>query len=929
MRHAFLFIFLVICGGGIFSQNAPSKNNKPSIDFESIKKWPSFGTVAISDDGRYAAYSIYNRPTEGSSILVVKDTESIWQKEFIFLKSSPAFFFTGKSNEIVFMKSDTLFLYFLGTDRFSFFTHIASYKVSAAGKGEWIAYKINNKINELILYNLASGRTYHYSSVADYSFSEKGNTLLLKTSSIHDSLNETALQWIKLPESSAISIWSSASTMDRKISLNSYNFDITGDQLVFMVHDKKSEQEVNAIWYYKFGMTKATMKISSDSKGIEEGYSISNSPPAFSQNGDNIFFELKKVEESRKKDPDAAKVDVWSYKDVILQSQQLNVGYYRNWGLTFSAALNLQTDRVIRLENSSEELVTYPGAVPADFVVISDKRDCFWWEEKKKTYYLLSLKDGSRKLLGDGWSSHFSFSPFGKYIVYFNGKKGKYFSYDMTSGAEKNISEAIPVRLENEYAYYVPGRTLPEPFSIAKWIGQDNAFLVYDNYDIWKLDPSGKGAPDNITDGYGRQHHIKFRLVYEKNENKDAIEQKDNPLLLTAFNVDNKYNGFYRKRIGKPGGPELLSMLPARLYRDNSQIPNQDYFSKGMRPIKARDTDVWIVQKETSTEAPNFYLTTDFKTYRALTDLKPEKAYNWFTTELVTWKQLDGTPSQGILYKPEDFDPHKKYPLIFSYYETFSYRMYEFPKPDYTEDRINIPWYVSRGYLVFTPDIHFSIANISGKVSGDCAVNSIVSAAQYLSKLPYVNASRIGIQGHSYSGGETLYLITHSTMFAAACAAASTVSDEISAYLSISRPNGKAAGPFRSTHAEIGHDRIGATLWQRPDLYIKASPVFGADKVTTPLLIMHNQADGIDWGQSVEMYMALRRLKKKVWMLQYDDGEHSVSGKSAMDYTIRMTQFFDYYLKDVPPPKWMTEGIPARLKGIESKYELDTSGKRP
>jgi dipeptidyl aminopeptidase/acylaminoacyl peptidase len=253
--------------------------------------------------------------------------------------------------------------------------------------------------------------------------------------------------------------------------------------------------------------------------------------------------------------------------------------------------------------------------------------------------------------------------------------------------------------------------------------------------------------------------------------------------------------------------------------------------------------------------------------------------------------------------------------------------MYEYPIPAYARGRINIPWFVSQGYLVFTPDIQYSIASVSGKTVGDAAVNSVVSAAQNLIRLPYVNANKIGIQGHSFGGGETLYIITHSNLFSAACAAAPTVSNEVSAYLGIHYPKGKAGGEYRLSYAELGHDHIGTTLWDRPDLFIKASPVFKADKVATPLLIMHNEEDqACEWSQSLEMYMALRRLEKEVWMLQYDGGDHIVFGKNAIDYTIRMAQFFNHYLKGAPAPIWMTQGIFARLKGIEAGYELDSAG---
>ena len=206
-----------------------------------------------------------------------------------------------------------------------------------------------------------------------------------------------------------------------------------------------------------------------------------------------------------------------------------------------------------------------------------------------------------------------------------------------------------------------------------------------------------------------------------------------------------------------------------------------------------------------------------------------------------------------------------------------------------------------------------------------------MSAAKYLSTLPYVDSKHLGIQGHSFGGGETNYLVTHSNLFAAACSAAGTVSDQISAYLAPYRPKGGFPNFNRIANSETSHDMIGATLWERPDLYFRSSSIFNANQVTTPVLLMHNEKDEqTDWGQSFELYTALCRLGKPVWLLQYDNGRHSLNKKEDMkDFTIRLTQFFDHYLKEVPPPLWMTRGIPAKLKGIEQGYELDLSGEKP
>jgi len=182
----------------------------------------------------------------------------------------------------------------------------------------------------------------------------------------------------------------------------------------------------------------------------------------------------------------------------------------------------------------------------------------------------------------------------------------------------------------------------------------------------------------------------------------------------------------------------------------------------------------------------------------------------------------------------------------------------------------------------------------------------------------------MGLQGHSFGGYETNYLITHSCLFAAACETAG-VSDLISEYGSDAR------GTYPMYHAELSQGRIGATPWQRADLYINNSPIFNADKVTTPLLMMHNKGDDVvPFSQGMEFFMALRRLGKRVWLLQYDGSGHVINGnKSALDFTIRVTQFFAHYLKDDPAPTWMTKGIPAALKGIDTGLEPDTEIKKP
>ena len=183
----------------------------------------------------------------------------------------------------------------------------------------------------------------------------------------------------------------------------------------------------------------------------------------------------------------------------------------------------------------------------------------------------------------------------------------------------------------------------------------------------------------------------------------------------------------------------------------------------------------------------------------------------------------------------------------------------------------------------------------------------------------FVDEDKIGVQGHSWGGYQTAYLVTKTNIFAAAEAGA-PVANMISAYGGIRWWTGLSR-MFQYEHTQ---SRIGGTLWEYPLRYIENSPIFFVDKIQTPLLLMHNDADGhVPWYQGIEFYVALRRLGKPSWMLNYNEEPHwPTKWENIRDFNIRMQQFFDHYLKDEPMPKWMAEGIPAIRKGIDKGYQL-------
>jgi len=896
-RFLFVLIFLhvyAICWSQ--KQIQISYTGKPFIDSTAIVNWPWLGLSKISDDGKFCMYSIENQPVE-SHTLIIKSTEKNWKKEFVNAEDG---FFSPDSRKFIFQSKDTLSFLMLGSDHLSYVTEVNSYKQISHQKDGWLAYLLNNNTQELVLQNMLSGKETCFPGVTNYTFGPGGKSLLIQS---HDKNGLLQLQWVNLSKTTVRTIWPTKNRMDKQPSITSYGFDDAGRQLLFMTAD-------TTLWYYRDDMQAAVMKLNNKDSIIPKGLLLSDRIPSFSKNGSYILLQLQKLS-TRNLSPanNAVQVDVWSYTDPILPFKQ-EPSYSPS---TYQVAMPIKNDRIIPIQQDNEIIISANG----DFALLQNKADIpgevYWWPSySEKSYWLVSFENGARERLASIYEwSNITFSPNGRYLVYYDHSKGHYYSYQPSTGVKNKISGDIPsiilynpVEEEKEIYTLIPlPHELPGPLV---WGTDGTTLLIYDDYDIWQLDLEGKKQPLNLTNGFGRKQQIKFQII-DPNNGFKPLNGKT-PVLLSGFNNQTKYSGFYRLSVGKSPDPELLT---SGAYQYSS-------------PLKAVNRNAWIIGRESATEAPNYYFTRDLKTYNPVTDLQPQKAYNWLTTELVTWQQLDGTTSQGILYKPENFSPQKKYPIIFYYYEQLSQNLCKFLQPGFSTAIINIPWYVSRGYLVFTPDIHYGIANITGKVNGDYAVNSVVSAAQYMARLTYIDSTKMGIQGHSFGGGETLYLITHSNMFAAACAAASTVSNEITAYLGVVLEHGKPA-TTKMPHSEIGHNKIGATLWQRPDLYIKASPIFQADKVTTPVLLMHNLGDPIcDWNQSAQMFMALRRLGKKAWLLQYDNGDHMTApGKDAIDYTTRLQQFFDHYLKDAPIPRWMSRGIPAYLKGIDTGLQLD------
>jgi dipeptidyl aminopeptidase/acylaminoacyl peptidase len=287
----------------------------------------------------------------------------------------------------------------------------------------------------------------------------------------------------------------------------------------------------------------------------------------------------------------------------------------------------------------------------------------------------------------------------------------------------------------------------------------------------------------------------------------------------------------------------------------------------------------------------------------------------WGEVKLVSWKSFDGTNLQGLMYFPENIDTSLRYPMLVYFYERNADLLHSWSNPAPSRSIINRPYCVSNEYIVFVPDITYETG-----YPGRCAYNAVVSGTMaMLEKYPFIDPDRLGLNGQSWGGYQVAWLVTHTDLFRCAMAGA-PVSNMTSAYGGIRWESGKS----RMFQYEEAQSRIGGTLWDKPLLYLENSPLFSAPSIHTPLLIMHNDADGaVPWYQGIELYMALRRLQKPCWMLTYNNEQHNLTRRANMkDLSIRMMQFYDYYLRGAAMPAWMGKGLPALEKGKKDGYEL-------
>ena len=907
---------------------------KKVLDHSDFDIWNRIQKSSISAKGDFVMYSL--QKGERDSHLKIKDNqgglvfnyERSENGQFTFDGKHAVFIIKAWRDSIVEMKRrkvkkdklpmDTIGIYNLQNQFFQKIANVKSYKFPQKWSG-FIAYAYDNnseskskktndsiktKFNKkrkklsskngfpLIIRNLETSKEDTIPFVTNYNFANKTKTIVYSTTGIKDSIKPGV--YVKdLKRNSTKHVFNSHS----KTKYFNLNLSDSGNNLGFIVDADSTKAYRRPYELYNWSSLDNKAKLIVDDKNTPKGYRVSSHGEiTFSKDESKLYFGLALpmvIKDTLLLEEEIVNVEVWTYDEPRLYTIQ-EIQVKNDKKKSFQTVYHLKDKKLIQI--ASKE---FPDAILSDqgngdYALISTNKPyqlSSQWTGQFSTNDLaiLNLKNGISKRAIKKNPSIARFSPKGTYAYGYNQIDSTWYTYNIKTAKYNELTKGkLFYNEDNDYPNF------PRSYGSAGWTKKDKNILIYDRYDVWEFNPENS-TTKRLTKG--RETNTVYRIV--KLDPEKRYIDNSGEILMTTFNELTKNSGYFEYSYKNERGINLLNG-PFRY----------------SVPKKARLKDLIIFTRQSFVEFPNIRLSDlSFKSQHLISDANPQQEnYNWGTAELVNWSSLDGLPLTGMLIKPENFDPNKKYPLIVNFYEKSSNGLHTHKAPNPGRSSINYSFYTSRGYLIFNPDVHYRVG-----YPGESAFNCVIPGITSLIEKGFVDKANIGVQGHSWGGYQIAYLVTKTDIFKAAESGAPVV-NMTSAYGGIRWDTGLSR-QFQYEHTQ---SRIGGTPWQYPQRYIENSPIYNIDKINTPLLIMHNDADGhVPWYQGIEFFVSLRRLSKPSWLLNYNGARHwPLKMQNRKDFNIRMQQFFDHYLKDASKPMWMVRGVPAIEKGINQGYEL-------
>ena len=916
------FAALLLC---FLNSLSIAQSEKPALTEDQYLTWKDIDRPVISPDGNWIAYEV--NPAWGDGKLYLYHaptaTERIFERAsrptFDRHNSHLAFQVSPPMEDVRDLKrrkkkekdlpTDTLIIMDLNAQQMSIVPDLKRFQMPEEWGG-WIFYeidakrdslvekslarKITKKEKTLLRKNLETGQVDTSWFVTNYTLAEDQPAMVIAHNT-PDSLALHTVTHLNLNGSLSTELYRNAGPTDQ------HGISHDGTQIGFVANPDTTEARLKPLelYYWQKGMGSSRQVGSPTSAFLEEEQMISpHRDVTFTEDGALMIFGISDhpvLKDTTLLDDEIVNVEVWSHTDGRLFTQQESQedddrkeNYLTIYRPAQQKVVNLGRRGISNVSlNRNQDL---PIALATEDEAYAKT---FSWEGiSYRDVFVIDTRTGQTKQIATKMAGRPSLSPDGKFAVWYEILDSTWHAYDVAT------EQTVQLTSNENHPFYdeLNDRPMhPGSYRSGGWT-EDGHILIYDRYDIWKINPKDPQAAMSITKG--RANEVVSRII--RLDRDDPYVSEENAL-VHQFMRATKEEQYATLTLNEDVNPPLLKVAA----------------SLDRRPIKAKDSEAIVYTEESYTKFPDLILSDlAFSATKTISSANPQQAeYLWGTIEHVRWTDGEGIEHEGMLAKPENFDPNRKYPMIVNFYERSADGLNRHRSMNPGRSTISYPFYTSNGYVIFNPDIHYRIGH-----PGLSALEDVMSGTQHIVDMGFIDENKIGLQGHSWGGYQIADIVTRTNMFACAESGAPVV-NMISAYGGIRWGSGMSR-MFQYEHTQ---SRLGGTLWEKPELYLENSPIFRINKIETPILIMHNDKDtAVPWYQGIEFFVAMRRLNKPAWMLNYNGEPHwAVKWQNRLDFNKRMFQFFNHYLKDAPMPKWMQEGVPAIEKGINQGYELD------
>lgn len=787
----------------------------------------------FSDDGKWVALAVHPTTKEGKALRKQKKAP---QRKAVLLELA-----TGKKTEFEKIRGFA----FNGEAA----THLALHRYgaegpaappAAAGPG---ATPSNRPMGaDLLLVELASGQQLNFGNVSEYEFDKKGTSLAFVIDAQDQAGN--GVQWRDMKTGAVLPVdsaraWYKGLTWTEK-----------GDALAVVrgVEDKGYEDKLYTVVGAKLGAGGIVEKVTFDPKTAGELTASANRAPYWMDDLSAVVFgvvepkkkkagkgEEKKDEPKKEDDAEQPDLVLWHFLDKRLPAMQ-QVKETQDKNFSYVALYRPAEQKFVRL--ADETMRTVRVNAQSQWAVGVDTRDYERMSNldgrRYSDVFAVDLKTGERKRALTQARWFYDASPDGTHLLSY--RDGHFYTFEIATGKSFNVTEKLGTSFVNTEDDHNVDKSPRRQFG---WSKDGKYALLQDGWDLWRVPVHGGGGT-NLT-ANGKRERIRYEQIFELDPETRGTDLSQ-PVYVRMYGEWTKKSGVTRVEGGVSKSLEWGDAAYAGL-------------------LKAEGAEVFAYIRQSPTEVPEYYSAGAMLGDGAkITDMNPQKGDLALSAgaRLVDYTSDKGDKLQAALLLPAGYEPGKRYPLLVYIYERMSQTMNLFPPMG--NNGFSPGASTSNGYAVLLPDIQYTV-----KDPGMSAVWCVVPAVKAAVATGIADAERVGLQGHSWGGYQTAFLVTQTKTFKAAVAGA-PLTDMVSMYSSVYWNTGSANQPI----FESSQGRFTGSYLEQPEAYVRNSPVYHGNKVETPLMILHNDRDGaVDFTQGVDYFNTLKRLQKPVMMLQY------------------------------------------------------------